>query len=108
MAGLIGAALGAGLGLLAGRAVIEERESFAEAAMRRASRARRDLGRKAQRAERAVRRGGSAAADDAGEALAAAVRAIGRTREEFGDRIERELRALRKLARGSRRRGWLR
>jgi hypothetical protein len=106
-AGLLGAALGAGLGLLAGRAVSEERDSLAEAAARRAARARREVSRTAQRADRVVRRGAADAIDETGEAIAAAVRALGRTREEFGDRIDRELRVLRKLARGKRRRGWL-
>jgi gas vesicle protein len=105
-AGLLGAALGAGLGLLAARAADDERRaSLADEAARRTARARRDVGRKAERAARTVRRGSAEAADDASEAIAAAVRALGRTREEFGDRIDRELRALRKVAR--RQRGWL-
>jgi hypothetical protein len=107
-AGLLGAAIGAGLGLLARRAVADDRAALAEVAARRAARARREVSRRAERAERAVRRGTVAAVDETGDAIAAAVRALGRTREEFSDRIDRELRTLRKLARGKRRRGWLR
>lgn len=107
-AGLLGAALGAGLGLLASRAVEAEDASRAERARHAAVRAGRKLGSGVQRAGRGVRRGGTHGGDGGLEALAAAARALGRTRDELGERVDRELREVRKLVRRGRRRGWLR
>lgn len=89
---LLGAAIGAGLGFLASRALAEPPPI---------ERARRVVRRPVRRAARA----GEAAFGDASDAIGEAVRALGRTREELGDRIEHELRALRKMVRKSRRRG---
>lgn len=114
-AGLLGAALGAGLGLLASRALAAEAPSYGEQARRHAARAGRDAARagrdvtrRVERVGRGVRRGSVQGAEDALETVAAAARALVRTRAEVGERVDRELRALRKLVRRSRRRGWLR
>lgn len=107
-AGLLGAAIGAGLGLLASRALAAEVPSYGEQARRHAARAGREVARRVERVGRGGRRGRSHDAEDALETVAAAARALGRTRDEIGDRVDRELRALRKLVRRGRRRGWLR
>lgn len=107
-AGLLGAALGAGLGLLASRALTAGAPSYGEAVRRQARRAGRGVARRVEQTGRGVRRGAAQGADDTLETVAAAARALVRTRAEVGERIDRELRALRKLVRRGRRRGWLR
>jgi hypothetical protein len=109
-AGLLGAALGAGIGLLLSRGTADGPAAL-DRTRRAAARARRDVARDTARAVtnvgRATRRGGAGVADDAGEALAAAARSLARTREELRERVERELREVRRLVRRGRRRGWL-
>jgi hypothetical protein len=91
-AALIGAAIGAGLGLLASRAIDED--SGVSVLMRTAS----------KRASRELRRRSSAAGEAIGDARDAAAEFASRAREAFEDVLQREVRQLRKAARRQRRR----
>jgi hypothetical protein len=96
-AAIIGAAIGAGLGLLASRMMDDDM-----AVMVRSAR---------KRVRRGVRRGSAAAGErlsSAGEAIGGAREAVGdfasRARDTFEDVLQREVRQLRKAARRQRRR----
>ncbi|MBV9879989.1 MAG: hypothetical protein JO180_05800 [Gemmatirosa sp.] len=95
VAALVGAAIGAGIGLLASQALEEE------PTMTRVVRSAR------RRAGRSVRRG-AAAVGSAGDALGDARDAVGefasRARSAFEDALEREVKQLRRNARRQRRR----
>ncbi|AHG90719.1 hypothetical protein J421_3182 [Gemmatirosa kalamazoonensis] len=97
-AALIGAAIGAGLGLLASRAF----EGDAMSVVMRSARKR------VKRGVRSGRKAASAAGSAAGEALGDARDAVGhfaeRARDSFESALQREVRQLRKAARRRRRR----
>jgi hypothetical protein len=91
-AALIGAAIGAGLGLLASRTFDED--SGVSVLMRTAR----------KRASRELRRRSSAAGEAIGDARDAAAEFATRARDAFEDVLQREVKQLRKAARRQRRR----
>jgi monoamine oxidase len=97
-AALIGAAIGAGLGLLASRALEDEGVSV----MLRS--ARRRAGREIRRRSRAAARLGSAAGEAIGDTRDSIADLAARARDSFEDVLQREVRQLRKAARRQRRR----
>ena len=107
---LLGAAVGAGLGLLAWQAMRDE-ESRVGRAARQAGRTVRDSSR---RARDAVRHTAGEASDEVRESAAEAaarvaamaedtLRSIDRLRERLGDSVARELRLVRRTAERARR-----
>ena len=97
-AALIGAAIGAGLGLLASRAV----EGDAMSVVMRSARKR--VRRGVTRGVKAAASAGSAAGGAVGDARDAVGEFAARARHSFEDALQREVRQLRKAARRQRRR----